>query len=72
MPCPGGPAERLRLGLDLYQAGEDLMRQNLTRRHPQATSAEIQSLLQAWLLSRPGAEHGDAAGRPVAWPRQRR
>jgi hypothetical protein len=58
-------AERLRVALDLYEAGEQLMRQNLRRRHPDASEAEIAERLAAWLRERPGAEHGDAAGRPA-------
>ena len=40
------------------------MRQNLRRRHPEADEAEIERGLAAWLRHRPGAEHGDAVGRP--------
>jgi hypothetical protein len=28
-------------------------------------------MVQAWLLHRPGAEHGDAVGHPIPWPRPR-
>jgi len=70
-PIPAGsPAERLWVALDLYAAGEDMMRQNLRRRHPRASEAEIAERLTAWLRTRPGAEHGDGAGKPVAWPRR--
>ena len=41
------------------------------RRHPQASPSEIEALVQAWLMERPGAERGDAAGISVPWPRQR-
>lgn len=58
------PAERLRIALDLHDAGVEMMRQNLRRRHPDADEQEIQRLLVAWLHERPGAEHGDAVGRP--------
>lgn len=64
-------AERLRLAFDLYEAGEEMMRLNLRRRHPQASPSEIEALVQAWLMERPGAERGDAAGISVPWPRQR-
>ena len=53
------PAEKLRTAFDLFEAGLDLMRQNLRRRHPAATQAELDGMLQEWLLTRPGAEHGD-------------
>jgi hypothetical protein len=58
------PAERLRIALDLHDAGVEVMRQNLRRRHPGAGEQEIERLLLAWLHERPGAEHGDAVGRP--------
>ena len=56
--------ERLRLAFDLYEAGEDLMRQNLRRRHPGETAEQIEERLITWLTTRPGAEHGDAPGTP--------
>jgi len=64
-------AQRLRLAFDLYEAGEDLMRQNLRRQNPQADAAEIERRLVAWLRHRPGAEQGDAVGVPGTWPRRR-
>ena len=51
--------------LDLFQTGVDLMRQNLRRRHPEASEEDIERLLHEWLLQRPGAESGDCPGRPV-------
>jgi hypothetical protein len=63
-------AARLRLAFDLYEAGEDLMRQNLRRQDPQADAAEIERRLVAWLRLRPGAEHGDAVGIAGTWPRR--
>jgi hypothetical protein len=62
-------AERLRLALDLFEAGESIMRQNLRRRFPAASAAEIEERLEEWLAKRPGAELGDAVGRPTTWPR---
>jgi hypothetical protein len=62
-------ARRLRLAFDLYQTGEDLMRQRLRREHPDLSAAEIEALVVEWLLERPGAEFGDACGTPVPWPR---
>lgn len=60
-------AERFRLAVDLHEAGVALMRQNLRRRHPSESEQEIDARLEAWLMHRPGAEHGDCDGRPVAW-----
>jgi Rv0078B-related antitoxin len=58
------PAEKFRAALELHEAGVAVMRQNLRRRNPDASDAEIDELLSAWLRTRPGAEHGDAVGRP--------
>ncbi|PYM59884.1 MAG: hypothetical protein DMD79_16835 [Candidatus Rokuibacteriota bacterium] len=65
-------ARRLRLALDLFETGEALMRQRLRQEHPALTEAEIEARLLEWLQHRPGAEFGDAAGRPVPWPRPSR
>jgi hypothetical protein len=54
----------LRTTLDLFETGLELMRQNLRRRHPNATPDEIDRLLDNWLRDRPGAEFGDCTGRP--------
>jgi hypothetical protein len=58
-------AEAFRATLDLFETGVDLMRQNLRRRHPGSSDEDIERLLRAWLLERPGAELGDCPGRPV-------
>lgn len=42
-------AHRLRLALELFEAGRDLMLQNLRRKHPNETEAEIQQRLGEWL-----------------------
>ena len=62
------PAQRMRLAGDLFEAGVQLMRQNLRRRNPGAAEAEIEALLSAWMATRPGAEAGDSAGRPRRVP----
>ena len=71
MDATGGEAaaQRLRLALDLYAAGEAMMCQTLRRKHPELDDAGIERLLVDWLRQRPGAEHGDAVGRPGVWPR---
>jgi Rv0078B-related antitoxin len=66
----GEQAERLRVALDLFAAAEALMRQKLRRRQPNASPAEIEAGIVAWLSERPGAEDGDAPGRPAPWPRR--
>jgi hypothetical protein len=62
-------ARRLQLAFDLYQTGEEMMRQKLRREHPALSPAEIEARVLEWLLDRPGAELGDSSGRPVPWPR---
>jgi hypothetical protein len=61
--------ERLRLTLDLFDAGESMMRQALRRRFPEEDQADIERRLNAWLGERPGAEDGDGPIRRVRWPR---
>jgi hypothetical protein len=61
---PRDPAARLRVAFDLYETAEAIQRQNLRRRHPEADDAEIERRLGAWRQHRPGAELGDAEGRP--------
>jgi hypothetical protein len=61
--------QRFRTTLQLHEEGVRLMRQNLRRRHPDASEDEIERLLGDWLRERPGAEFGDAEGRPVPWLR---
>ena len=65
-------AERLRLALSLFAAGEAVMRQNTRRRFPDARAAEVEERVIAWLRERPGAPFGDADGLPGTWPRARR
>jgi hypothetical protein len=58
-------ARNLRLALELFEAGEALKRQSLRRAYPDATDAEIESMIVEWLHDRPGAPHGDCPGRPI-------
>jgi hypothetical protein len=67
----GTPAERLQMTLALFEFAEAQMRQRLHRERPGASLEEIEGLMRDWLHHRPGAEHGDAPGRPVPWPRRR-
>lgn len=61
---PLRPEEKLRLALDLFESGLELMRQKLRRDHPELGSPAIERLLAEWVATRPGAELGDAVGRP--------
>ncbi len=67
--CKDPRAGRLMLALDLFAASEEIVRQNLRRQHPDFPPALIEQRLEEWLQSRPGAELGDAVGRPVSLPR---
>lgn len=60
--------ERLRATVDLFELGVRLMRENLRRQFPDASATDIEQRLRHWLHERPGAEQGDAVGRPVRLP----
>jgi hypothetical protein len=64
-------AARLRTAFDLCELAESMRVAQLRREHPDATDSEIEAMLVAWLETRPGAEHGDAWGRPISWPPSR-
>jgi len=55
----------LRLALELFESGARMMRQNLRRRFPTASSEEIDDRLDDWISCRPGAEDGDSPGHRV-------
>lgn len=50
---------RMEAAFDLYEFSDLVMRQNLRRRNPQASEAEIQQLFVEWL-------HAPRARKPVA------
>jgi len=51
----------------LHTEGLALMRQNLRRRHPEASDAEVEERLRAWLLDRPADAPGTVrAGRAAS------
>lgn len=60
---------RLRTALELCDLGEELTEQRLRRENPSADDRAIKKLLTDWYAIRPGAEQGDAIGRPGTWPR---
>lgn len=63
-------AARLGMALDLFETGVEMMRQKFRRDHPDLADQEVEARLGSWLRKRPGAEFGDAVGRPVTWPRR--
>jgi len=58
--------------MELYELAEAMLAQRLGREHPTWSRAAIEREVDRWRVARPGAEHGDAAGRVVRWPRKRR
>lgn len=64
-------SERLRVAFDLYEVGEELLRQRFRREHPEMSPDAIEARVIEWRLRRPGAELGDGEGVPIAWPRKR-
>jgi hypothetical protein len=67
----GLAALRLRLALDMAATAEAMVRARLSREMPTAGVADIERQIVEWYGRRPGAEHGDATGRPFSWPRPR-
>jgi hypothetical protein len=65
------PAQRLEEALELADLAEEMLRLKLERTHPHASADEIDRLVDEWFLSRPGAELGDAFGRPITLPRRK-
>lgn len=59
---------RMRIALDLFELGENMLRQRLRRDRPSASAAEIEEAVRVWRTTRPGAESGDAPGRLRPWP----
>jgi len=50
LPAAGcTPAERMRAALALFEAGLELQRLNLRRRHPELPAAELEAMLYRWL-----------------------
>lgn len=52
---------RAQMTFDLCDAAEQIMRQNIRRRHPELSEAEVEERLAGWYLSRP---KGHSYGRP--------
>lgn len=71
MPDRDETAARLEMALEMFEDGVLIMRENIRRRYPDASSAEVEDRLATWLAERPGAELGDGDGVPGRWPRSR-
>lgn len=61
--------ERMEMALELCELGEAMLRERLRQVSPPLSEAEIEARIDAWYMHRPGAEHSDAEGRQVPWPR---
>lgn len=57
--------ERLLSSLDLFEFGVEMMAARLRREHPAWSAEQVDLALEAWLATRPGAEHGDGDGDPA-------
>lgn len=60
------PAGRLLLAFEMADLGIALMRENLRRRHPEASASEIDERMKEWLS---GPDPVDRDLRVVPWPR---
>jgi hypothetical protein len=58
-------AARLRTAFELFETGVAMKRQQLRRAYPELADSEIEALVAASLREPPGAEFGDAVGRPI-------
>ncbi len=59
------PAEKLETVFRLFDLAREMMREQLRRRFPQDPEERIEQKLRDWVMTRPGAEHGDSWGRPM-------
>ena len=57
---------RVEILFDLCETAEQIMRQNIRRRNPGLSEAEVEERLVEWRRSRPDAPLGDAYGKPSA------
>jgi hypothetical protein len=55
-------SQRFFITCELHDAGVEFKRQQIHRKHPDWSDAEVGKALQAWLLDRPGAPFGDVGG----------
>jgi hypothetical protein len=57
--------------MEMFEFGVALREQQFRRQHPDASDAEIKTMMVDWMHSRPGAELGDSVGRSVELPHTR-
>ncbi len=62
---------RAQATFDLCETAEQIMRQNIRRRHPELSEEEVEERLIEWRRQRPDAPLGDAYGKPSEkWARK--
>jgi hypothetical protein len=59
----------LEVAFALTEMGCRMYAQRVRRERPDASEAEVDAAVRAWMHSRPGAPCGDGDGRAIAWPR---
>jgi hypothetical protein len=59
----------MAVAFELFDLGLEMFRTRLRRENPGVSDEQVEAAVCAWLEHRPGAEHGDAEGRPASWPR---
>ncbi|MFN0089737.1 MAG: hypothetical protein ACKVWR_05620 [Acidimicrobiales bacterium] len=64
-----GRVHPLEVAFALTELGMRMQAERYRRDHPDASEADVEAAVRAWLHDRPGAPDGDAVGRSVAWPR---
>lgn len=57
---------RMQIAFDLYETAEQMKRQNILRRNPDATEEEIEEGIREWLQPRPESEHDARVFRPAS------
>lgn len=62
----------LDIVFELIEFGAEMVAARYRREHPDASGAEVDAAIHAWLADRSQAPHGDSAGRLVTWPRRAR
>lgn len=62
----------LDIVFELVDLGAGMVAARYRREHPDATDAEVEAAVNAWLGDRSMAPDGDAEGRVVTWPRPSR
>jgi len=67
--APLSPAEKLKLSLQMFEYGCQLMRENLRRQHPELDAEALERALQAWLRNRSDTDYGGGPMRLGKWPR---